>query len=163
MALIREITGNVDENGRPIYNYRQEPLDASKPVIYTGPHIKGSVTTSDGTVVNVSDDYVEVDSHEVAGEVSHHVGLLHEEEGHPAHLSRNHPDYNPLQDEFIHVCNDSCGAAARSGEEAEAAFNQRLESLGHADQIGTELHHQRLEHLAGAHRRISAAKAKGDQ
>lgn len=50
--------------------------------VLTGP-IKGSVTLSDGTSVDVSDAVVYVDSLERAAEVAHQIGKHWEARGHP--------------------------------------------------------------------------------
>lgn len=128
MPLVREfLDGRV--------HYRQDPLDPSRPVLMTGP-VKGPITLSDGTVYDVSGDYIEVASPEHAGELDHHIGLRHEVEGHPDNRSRGTEEYDPLADEYDHVCTDRCGPAARSDAEADAAFDARLQRLGHGSLIG---------------------------
>ena len=97
MSLIR----TVGPDG--VVNYRQDPPDPDRPVVFTGP-IKGEITLTDGSTYNVSDDYVEADSHEAAGELSHYIGLRHESEGHPGHTE---------DEPFVHVCTEQCGNAAR--------------------------------------------------
>lgn len=47
--------------------------------------IRGTVTLTDGTVVDVKPDVIFVDSLEVAVEISEQIGLRLEDEGHPAH------------------------------------------------------------------------------
>lgn len=87
MPLVREIVDGV-------VNYRQDPLDPSKPVVLTGP-VKGSVTTSDGTTYNVADDYIEVESQDHADEVAHLIGQRHATEGHPDHKDGTPFRYEP--------------------------------------------------------------------
>lgn len=148
MSLIVTNTGEFHQvTGQPIFNYRSD--DPSKPVVMTGP-IKGTVTVSDGTVYNVSDDYIEVEAgHE--GEVAHHIGARHELEGHPSHKSRSFrgdekdpAPFNPLVDEFHHVCTEHCGASRRSADEHLSDFDARLIAAGHADLIGTDAHSARV-------------------
>lgn len=130
MPLIREYdpaTGRV--------GYRQDPIDPAKTVLLTGP-VKGPVTLADGTVYDVSPDALEV-APEVAGELSHHIGLLHETEGHPDHQRRGTEGYDPLRHEYDHVCTDACGPAKRTDEQADAAFDERLTRIGYGDLVGS--------------------------
>jgi hypothetical protein len=158
MPLVRELAGRGDD-GRPVYNYRQEPLDPSKPVLYTGP-IKGDIVLAAGARYNVSDDFVECASHAHAGELSHHIGIRHEQDGHPSHKPRNHtgsvddPEpYHPLRDEFHHVCSPACGDVARTHEQHVAEFNARLEALGHGDHVGSDDHATVVARLGAAYDR----------
>ena len=94
MALTRTRLG-TNEDGSPHFHYAS---DGDKPVVFTGPNISGSVTLPDGTVYDVTPDFVEVEpGHE--GHVAHAIGVRHQEEGHPLH-----GDDNP----FVHTCNDNC-------------------------------------------------------
>jgi hypothetical protein len=151
MPLVRTPAG-IGEDGRPVYNYRQDPPDPTKVVVETGP-IKGDFTLADGTVYNVSDDYVEVASAAHFGELSHHIGVRHEQDGHPGHQARNHPDYDPLVDEFHHVCTPHCGAVARTPAAQREQFAQRLQDLGHGHLVGTDKHAEVVERLSAAHQR----------
>jgi hypothetical protein len=94
---------STNEDGSPHYHYEQDPPDPSKPVVFTGP-VKGPITLLDGTTYEVSPDFIEVQSHEHAGELSHHIGVRHETDGHPLHT-----DGEP----FVHECTDACGPANR--------------------------------------------------
>jgi len=116
--------------------YRQEPPDPDKTVLLTGP-VKGPVTLSDGTVYDVSPDVLEV-SPEHAGELSHHIGVRHELEGHPDHQRRGTSEYDPLQHEYDHVCDATCGPARRTDEEADAAYDERLNRIGYGHLLETE-------------------------
>ena len=71
-------------------------------VVVTG-KAYGPVTTSDGTVYDVSDQVIEVAGPVHAGEVAHLIGVMHEERGHP-----DHPAVP-----FAHACTDICGALKR--------------------------------------------------
>jgi len=131
MPLLREYdpaTGRV--------GYRQDPLDPDKPVLLTGP-VKGPITLADGTVYDVSADAVEVASHAHAGELSHHIGVIHETEGHLSHGRRGTVDYNPLTDEYDHVCDATCGPAQRTDEQADNAYDDRLRRIGYGHLVGT--------------------------
>ncbi|HSZ41808.1 MAG TPA: hypothetical protein VK817_17775 [Trebonia sp.] len=88
-----------NEDGTPRFHYESDGH-----VLLTGPAY-GPVTTSDGTVYDVSEQYIEV-SPEHAGEVSHLIGVMHEERGHPDHAPG---------DPFTHRCSDECGALKREG------------------------------------------------
>jgi len=90
----------LDQNadGTPSFGYVSDGH-----VVVTGPAY-GPVTTSDGTVYDVSEQVIEVASPQHAGEVSHLIGVLHEERG--------HPDHQP-GDPFVHECSDECGALKR--------------------------------------------------
>ena len=125
MPLIKEY---VPATGR--FNYRQDPPDPNKPVVLTGP-VNKPIQVADGTVYDPSEDYVEVASVAHAGELSHQIGLQHERDGHPNHLSRFAEGYDPLRDEFHHTCDDGCGELKRSPEQQEADFADRLRRLGH--------------------------------
>ena len=158
MPLVRTRAG-TDADGRPVYNYRQDPLDPTKPVVFTGP-IKGDVQLTDGTVYNVSDDWIETASAEHFGELSHHIGIRHEQDGHPDHKPRgftgtaDDPEpYNPLVDEFHHVCTSHCGPVARTADEQADQFAQRLQDLGHGHLVGTDDHADVVARLAAAHER----------
>lgn len=140
MPLIREIV-----DGR--VNYRQDPPDASKPVLLTGP-VSRPIQLADGTVIDVSDPFIELASAEQAGEVSHRIGLHYEDEGHPGHQSRFSADYDPLRDEFHHTCTDSCGTFRRTPEEQEQAFAARLRKLGYAGLVDTDEHQLAVARLA---------------
>lgn len=89
-----------NEDGTPHFHYESDGH-----VVITGPAY-GPVTTSDGTVYDVSDQVIEVAGPVHAGEVVHLIGVMHEERGHPDHA----PD-SP----FVHTCEDSCGALKREG------------------------------------------------
>jgi len=133
MALLYE-TG---PNGEP--HYRQDPIDPDKPVMFTG-NVKGNIKLEDGTIYNVSDDWIEVESHAHAGELSHHIGVRHETEGHPAHLSRSHPDYDPFRDEYHHTCTEACGGLQRTADQHAEQFIAR---------IGRELPPEHVDYLRG--------------
>ena len=56
-------------------------------VLLTGP-ITGSVELEDGTVVDVSAPFIEVDD-EQAAEIAHAIGKRYADEGHPDDVERN--------------------------------------------------------------------------
>lgn len=97
MAITRTYIGQ-NEDGSPSFHYA-----STGHVVVTGPAY-GPVTTSDGTVYDVSEQYIEVASPEHAGEVAHLIGVMHEERGHPGHEPG---------DPFRHECSDECGALKR--------------------------------------------------
>jgi len=96
----------LNDDGTPHFHYESDGH-----VVMTGPAY-GPVTTSDGTVYDVSEQVIEVASPEHAGEVAHLIGLIHEERGHPEHA----PDQP-----FVHLCTDSCGALKRDGMTVDQA------------------------------------------
>jgi hypothetical protein len=88
-----------NEDGTPAFHYESDGH-----VVVTG-RAYGPVTTSDGAVYDVSEPVIEVAGPEHAGEVSHLIGVLHEERGHP-----DHPAVP-----YAHKCTDHCGALKRVG------------------------------------------------
>lgn len=94
----RTYLGN-NPDGSPHFHYEGEHL------VITG-KAYGTVTTSDGTEYDISPDVIEVASPAHAGEVSHLIGLKHEQDGHPDH---------PAAEPFVHTCGDECGALRREG------------------------------------------------
>jgi hypothetical protein len=142
MPLIKEYN---PATGR--FNYRQEPPDGTKPVMFTGP-VNKPVQVADGTVYDTAEEWIEIASVEHAGQVSHEIGLLHERDGHPNHLSRFASDYDPLRDEFHHTCDDGCGPLKRTPEQQADQFAERLRRLGHGDVLDTEAHTATLDRLA---------------
>jgi hypothetical protein len=97
MTMTKTYLGQ-NEDGTPRFHYQSDGH-----VVITGPAY-GPVTTSDGAVYDVSEQVIEVASPEHAGEVSHLIGVMHEERGHPGHAP-GHP--------FVHECTDHCGALKR--------------------------------------------------
>jgi hypothetical protein len=98
MTLTKTYLGR-NEDGTPHFH-----SESDGHVVVTGPAY-GQVTTSDGTAYDVSEAVIEVAGPEHAGEVSHLIGVMHEERGHP-----DHPDVP-----FVHACTDECGALKREG------------------------------------------------
>lgn len=94
MALRKEYLGR-NEDGSPHFHWISD--DPNDVVVYTGP-IYGAVTV-DGEEIDVSDDYIAVDSQEKADKVSDAIGERHVAEGHPAFLA----DPNVPNDGFVHV------------------------------------------------------------
>lgn len=88
--------------GRPLFHYASD-----KPVVIVGPFIHGTVELADGTVYDVNDNAIEVDSEEHAGEVSHAIGVRFEDEGHPLHTA---------EEPFYHLCTDHCGTVRRGAD-----------------------------------------------
>lgn len=142
MTLVVERTDEVHPiTGRSIFHYSQETPDPNKPLVFTGA-AKGTYRLADGRSYNVADDYVECDSYAHAGELSHLIGLDYELNQHPLAKVRGtkaaHPgevDYDPVSDEYHHVCDWHCGSLARTPEQHLAEWATRLASLeaaGHA-------------------------------
>ncbi|MGN6607949.1 MAG: phage tail fiber protein [Jatrophihabitans sp.] len=112
MALQKFNIG-TNEDGSPRFHFVHDG-DPDEAVVYTGPNIGGSVTVSDGTVYDLSEHVTVVrKGHE--GEVSHHVGLRFESEGHPLHLEAG-------GEPFLHHCTAACGEQARPVVDPFAAF-----------------------------------------
>jgi hypothetical protein len=87
MAL-EKIRLGTNEDGTPEYLYRQ--TDPTIPVVLTGP-ISGTVTLPNGTVYDVSEQFIEVaPGDELA--VSDAIGARHEAEGHPAFIADPNAD-----------------------------------------------------------------------
>lgn len=101
MTITKTYLGQ-NEDGTPRFHYESDGY-----VVITG-KAYGPVTTSDGTVYDVSEPVIEVAGPEHAGEVSHLIGVMHEERG--------HPDREP-DDPFVHECTDECGALKREAAE----------------------------------------------
>jgi hypothetical protein len=102
VAITKTYLGQ-NPDGTPHFHYDAGPDGI---VVLTG-KAYGPVTTSDGTVYDVSEPAIEVASEEHAREVGHHlIGMYHEEHG--------HPDHDPAVP-FVHECTDACGALAREG------------------------------------------------
>jgi hypothetical protein len=97
MTMTKTYLGQ-NPDGTPSFHYQTDGH-----AVWTGPAY-GPVTTSDGTVYDVSEPVIEVASPAHAGEVSHLIGVMHEEHG--------HPDHAPGQP-FVHECSDHCGALKR--------------------------------------------------
>jgi hypothetical protein len=97
MAINKTYLG-LNEDGTPHFHYESDGH-----VVVTGP-VYGKMTTSDGTEYDVSEQVIEVNSLEHAGELAHQIGVHHEEHGHP-----DHDESIP----FVHNCTDSCGALKR--------------------------------------------------
>lgn len=130
------------ESGRRVSNYEQTPVDPDKVAVYTGPWTHGTYTAEDGTQYNVSDDFVEMTPQHF-GEISHKLGTEYEELGHPVHKPRGYSashkgelDYDPLVDEFQHICTAHCGTLRRTPEEHVSQFNSRLSRLGYDQHVG---------------------------
>lgn len=107
MALVKSYKGLYPDDhplaGRPHFHFES---DNDTPLAYVGPTIFGQVATSDGTVYDVNEDYVEAPL-EHHGEISHAIGVRYEAEGHP-----NHAADKP----FVHECSDHCGGLKRKGK-----------------------------------------------
>lgn len=89
-------------------------------VVITGT-IRGTVTTSDGTVYDVTPNVIEVASPEHAGEVAHAVSVRYEDEAsHPLHANSDVP--------FVHVCHAGCGKLRRSEAETLASLETRADT-----------------------------------
>lgn len=87
-----------NEDGTPHFAYVSDG-----PVLLTGP-VFGVFKTADGTEYDVSENVIEVQSEQHAGELAHQIGIHHEQNGHP-----HHDPSIP----FVHTCTPSCGAFAR--------------------------------------------------
>lgn len=60
--------------------------DPTAHIVLTGP-IQGTVTTADGSVVDVTADFVEASSQAEALAISDAIGAKHEKQGHPDFLA----------------------------------------------------------------------------
>ncbi len=96
----------TNEDGTPHFHYVSDGH-----LIMTGP-ITGSVTTPDGTSYDVSPAFIEVASLDHAGDVSHAIGMRHQEEGHPLHDS---------DVPFVHECDNGCTPGQVAGSAAAPA------------------------------------------
>lgn len=171
--------------GEPIYHYEStdkdgvlisdprltpaERADQSRfvPVVYTGP-VKGTISIP-GATYNVSDDYIEAPL-EHHGLITHLIGVRHEQDQHPDHAKRgfrgNDGDpgsaYDPVRDEFRHVCTEACGELARTPDQFLAEFETRLVKLGYgggslrAALLGTTGENQALDSLTGGATNVMA-------
>jgi hypothetical protein len=102
-TMRKELSG-TNEDGTPHYRYYFEGPEGGG-VVRTGP-ISGTVALKDGTVYDLSEDYV---AHHPghAGPLAHHIGMLHERAG---RLQALDADGNPIP--FRHTCDDFCGDEA---------------------------------------------------
>jgi len=73
-------------------------------ILLTGP-IQGAVELSDGTVVDVSPSFIEVDD-ENAAEIAHKIGLRYAEEGHPDDVELDPETGERVQRPFEYVAPD---------------------------------------------------------
>lgn len=94
--------------------------DPDAHIILTGP-VQGPVTLADGSVVDVSEDFVEASSQAEALAISDAIGLKHVEQGHPDFVAD--PDLDSLG--FVHVASDgtpyiNAAAAPETIAEVEA-------------------------------------------
>lgn len=104
--------------------------DPDAHIIMTGP-IQGPVTLADGSVVDVTDDFVEATSQEQALAISDAIGTKHVEQGHPDFVAD--PDMDSFG--FVHVASDgsasiSAQAAPETLEAAQAHFGDDLTVVG---------------------------------
>lgn len=81
------------------YHAVDNPDPEAVGIIWTGP-IFGKVTAADGTLYEVSDDFIEAPMKH-HGEISHAIGARHTAEGHPKHTNPDVP--------YVHECTDHCG------------------------------------------------------
>jgi hypothetical protein len=90
---IRKIRLGTNEDGTPLWHY-----EADGPVVFTGP-ITGTVELPDGTVVDVTEPFVEVADEAEALALSDAIGERHVAEGHPLFVQ----DPNMPSDGFVHT------------------------------------------------------------
>ncbi len=109
MTIIKTRLGTNDD-GSPHFHYHCPDGHLVK----TGP-ITGPVALPDGTVYDVTEEFIEVASLERGD-------AYHEDEGHPQHRPTA-GDQDPVA--FVHVCSDHCGELARTPEETIASFEAR--------------------------------------
>jgi hypothetical protein len=84
-------------------------------VLLTGDHSRGQVAVSDGTAYDVTPQVIEVESPEHAGEISHHIGVQHEQARRhglaPEPVIGTHPVTG--EDDVLigapHECTELCG------------------------------------------------------
>lgn len=98
--MTKEYVGQ-NGDGTPHFHYK---LTGDGHAFMTG-KVYGTFTVPDGTAYDVSEPWIEVRP-EHAGELSHLIGVHHEEHG--------HPDHKP-EDPFVHLCTDACGQLKREG------------------------------------------------
>ena len=138
----------------------QPHFDVDGHAVITGP-VRGVVETSDGTQYDVTPAVIEVpvDVEHHVGELDHIIGVMHEQAGHPTAEPRGSARYNPLRDEYVHVCRDHCGPHKRTPKEAEQQFAARLDRLGHGDLVGTTQHVEVVRQIHAAHKALSSGTA----
>lgn len=79
---MQKIRSGTNADGSPHYLY---VADEGEHLVVTGPYITGEVTLADGTVVDVNDPVIVVDSPAQALAVSDAIGERFAAEGHPTH------------------------------------------------------------------------------
>lgn len=84
---LSKIRLGTNDDGSPQYHWTQD--DPTKAVVFTGP-ITGPVTLADGTTIDVTDAFVEVDSPAQAAELSDAIGARYVDEGHPSDVGFEH-------------------------------------------------------------------------
>lgn len=85
-----------NDDGSPHLVYAED--DPTRGIVICK-HIAGTVTVPDGTIYNVTPDFISAPL-EHHGAISHAIGVRFTDEGHPLH-DAEHP--------FVHECTDHCG------------------------------------------------------
>lgn len=132
------MTKTLDASGR--WAYASDSTEHT--AVLTGP-IFGSVTVGDGTTYKVNEDWIEVLPEHV-GELSHLIGLHHEEHGHPLH-----DDATP----FVHICDAACGSLARPAVELQKVYAAAVKRAGL--DVKDDEHVRRLAHIESEHARLN--------
>lgn len=103
-----------DENGA--LQWTVDSDQENPHLLFTGQHASGRLTTSDGTEYDVTEPYVEIQQTQHAGELSHLIGVQHEQNQFACFASEPVYGPHPLTQEPDHLiaapheCTDDCGA-----------------------------------------------------
>ncbi len=91
-------------------------IESSGHVVLTGP-IQGVVELEDGTVVDVSPTFIEVDSQEAANEIADKIGQRYAAEGHPDDVELDPDTGERVQREFVYVTPDELATLSNNNLE----------------------------------------------
>lgn len=150
-----------DEAGHAVYNYTfADPQQADADgwqILVPGP-VDGPIQVRGrAKPYNVSDRAIAVRKEHV-GELNHHIGMRHEQDGHPLHTSRVSPDYVAENDEFVHLCTDCPTHVKRTPADQAKEFRARVKRMG--GDVDSNLFKSRVEHYASHDDRVKAALAE---
>lgn len=126
---MRKWQAGVNEDGTPHFRYEFDGPEGGG-VVRTGP-ISGTLVLKDGTVYDVSEDFI---AHHPGhgGPLAHHIGLLQERSGRLKAL-----DANGNETPFQHVCTDDCGDEAIAERRQQQPAPQAAPQAGNGSASAT--------------------------
>lgn len=134
---VKWVPTGEDEFGTPQFSLHppEGHEDEAMHFVITGIHSTGDVTLPDGTVYNVSQPVIRVQSPEHAGLVHHLIAEQHEVQRRLGFApdEERHPDTGEVVG-APHICTDHCGVLARQTTAADAFRSQQgLRASGTAE------------------------------